>query len=160
MSDEAAFLAAIRATPGDDVPRLVYADWLQEHGRAGRAQVIRVQIELATSTPADERYCDLVERQAELGVILGAELLAEWPQLPEGWQRGPFRRGFPEEVIVHGQYVDTTTEELAAQLRAAAREMPLARLDLASSPGPMWGVLDDPVCERLHGLHCSGDPAV
>lgn len=29
-SDQAAFLAAIRAAPDDDTPRLVYADWLQE----------------------------------------------------------------------------------------------------------------------------------
>ena len=30
-ADELAFLAAIRAAPEDDVPRLVYADWLEEH---------------------------------------------------------------------------------------------------------------------------------
>jgi uncharacterized protein (TIGR02996 family) len=28
MSDAAALLAAIRAAPDDDAPRLVYADWL------------------------------------------------------------------------------------------------------------------------------------
>lgn len=40
MSDRAALLAAIIANPDEDTPRLVYADWLDEHGSpdpAGRA---------------------------------------------------------------------------------------------------------------------------
>ena len=32
MSDDAAFLAVIQAIPGEG-PRLVYADWLEEHGK-------------------------------------------------------------------------------------------------------------------------------
>lgn len=47
MSDEAAFLTAIRAQPSDDTARLVYADWLQEHGQDDRAEFIRVQCEIA-----------------------------------------------------------------------------------------------------------------
>ncbi len=34
MSDELAFLAAIRQKPEDDLTRLVYADWLEERGDA------------------------------------------------------------------------------------------------------------------------------
>jgi uncharacterized protein (TIGR02996 family) len=41
------FLAAIRAAPDDDLPRLVAADWLEEHGEVDRAEFIRVQCELA-----------------------------------------------------------------------------------------------------------------
>jgi len=47
MSDAAALLAAIRAAPDDDAPRLVYADWLEEHGQPEWAEFIRVQCELA-----------------------------------------------------------------------------------------------------------------
>ena len=43
MSDEAAFLAAIRTNPADDAPRLVYADWLQEQGRHEQAEAIRAE---------------------------------------------------------------------------------------------------------------------
>lgn len=43
-TEEAGFLAAICADPGDDTARLVYADWLQEHGREERAEFIRVQV--------------------------------------------------------------------------------------------------------------------
>ena len=53
MSDETALLAAIRAAPDDDAPRLIYADWLDEHGQPERAEFIRVQCELARrETPA------------------------------------------------------------------------------------------------------------
>lgn len=47
MPDAAPFLAAIRAAPDDDAPRLIYADWLDEHGQPERAEFIRVQCELA-----------------------------------------------------------------------------------------------------------------
>jgi uncharacterized protein (TIGR02996 family) len=47
VSDAAAFIAAIIAEPDDDVPRLVFADWLDEHGQPERSEFIRVQVELA-----------------------------------------------------------------------------------------------------------------
>jgi uncharacterized protein (TIGR02996 family) len=51
MSDDrAAFLAAIIAAPKDDLPRLIYADWLDEHGEPARAEFIRVQCDLAKWT--------------------------------------------------------------------------------------------------------------
>jgi uncharacterized protein (TIGR02996 family) len=46
MSDRDALLAAVRQAPDDDSPRLVYADWLDEHGEADRAEFIRLQIEI------------------------------------------------------------------------------------------------------------------
>jgi uncharacterized protein (TIGR02996 family) len=53
MSDRAALLAAILAHPGEDTPRLAYADWLDEHGESARAEFIRVQIELARLREAE-----------------------------------------------------------------------------------------------------------
>src|SRR5262245_58863227 len=41
-----AFLKAIAEAPDDDGPRLVYADWLEEHGDPARAEFIRVRCEL------------------------------------------------------------------------------------------------------------------
>lgn len=40
------FLDAIIAEPEDDALRLIYADWLTDHGEPERAELIRVQIEL------------------------------------------------------------------------------------------------------------------
>lgn len=51
IADLAGLHAAILANPDDDTVRLVYADCLQEHGEAGRAEFIRVQIELARCDP-------------------------------------------------------------------------------------------------------------
>jgi uncharacterized protein (TIGR02996 family) len=44
---EEALLAAVTADPSDDLPRLAYADFRGEQGDDGRAEFIRVQIELA-----------------------------------------------------------------------------------------------------------------
>lgn len=51
MNDELALLEAIRQTPDDDVPRLIYADWLEDRGDP-RSQFIRMQCELAATTCA------------------------------------------------------------------------------------------------------------
>lgn len=49
MSDEDALLAAIAAHPDEDTPRLMFADWLDEHDRPLRAEFIRLQC--ATKEP-------------------------------------------------------------------------------------------------------------
>jgi uncharacterized protein (TIGR02996 family) len=46
VTDEAALVAAVLAAPEDDAPRLVLADWYQEHGREDRAAFIRMHIAL------------------------------------------------------------------------------------------------------------------
>jgi uncharacterized protein (TIGR02996 family) len=42
MSDEAAFLRAIQANPTDATAKLVYADWLDEHGESEKAEYLRL----------------------------------------------------------------------------------------------------------------------
>lgn len=48
--DRLALLRAIAETPDDDTPRLVYADWLDEHGATdadrARAEFLRVACKL------------------------------------------------------------------------------------------------------------------
>jgi uncharacterized protein (TIGR02996 family) len=68
--EQRALWAAIREQPDDDTPRLVYADWLQEHGDEARAEFIRVQCELARQ-PYDRRRnrkqrANLEAKEAEL----------------------------------------------------------------------------------------------
>jgi uncharacterized protein (TIGR02996 family) len=46
MTERDALFAAVCANPDDDTPRLVFADWLQEHGEEKRAAFIRAQIAL------------------------------------------------------------------------------------------------------------------
>lgn len=47
LSEREAFVRAIIAAPDDDLPRLVFADWLDEHGEGELAEFIRVQCRLA-----------------------------------------------------------------------------------------------------------------
>lgn len=47
MTDRQAFMASIIADPLNDAPRLVFADFLEENGEPERAELIRLQIELA-----------------------------------------------------------------------------------------------------------------
>lgn len=49
----AAFIQAICENPKDDTPRLMYADWLDEHGESERAEFIRVGCELSIMEHAE-----------------------------------------------------------------------------------------------------------
>jgi uncharacterized protein (TIGR02996 family) len=74
--DERALLEAIRAEPEDDAGRLVYADWLEEHGQDERAELIRVQVALERDGPSEPllaREKDLLTRRAGewLGPLAG-----------------------------------------------------------------------------------------
>ena len=55
------FMADIIANPEDDTPRLVYADWLEDHGD-GRGRFLRLEVELAGMRVGDAGYA---EREAE-----------------------------------------------------------------------------------------------
>src|SRR5262249_46477877 len=64
-SGEAGLLRAIREAPDDDEPRLVYADWLDDHNEPPRAELIRVQCELAR-VGLGLRAAQLRQREQEL----------------------------------------------------------------------------------------------
>jgi carbon storage regulator CsrA len=53
--EEIAFLQAVRESPDDDGIRLIFADWLDDHGQPERAEFIRVQVALASLPPGDSR---------------------------------------------------------------------------------------------------------
>ena len=65
MPDREAFIAAIAANPADDLPRLVFADWLDENGEGERAEFIRTQIRWHHATEELEKQ-HLNRRAAEL----------------------------------------------------------------------------------------------
>jgi uncharacterized protein (TIGR02996 family) len=66
MSDSAALLAAIRTHPDEDAPRLVYADWLEEHDQPERAEFIRVECETARTDRDSPMYPQLLRRSGQL----------------------------------------------------------------------------------------------
>jgi uncharacterized protein (TIGR02996 family) len=52
--DHAAFVRAIHDRPADPLPRLVFADWLEEQGRADESAWLRADVRLADSYPSFE----------------------------------------------------------------------------------------------------------
>ncbi len=93
MTDAGDFLAAIIDRPDDDLPRLVYADFLDERGDPERAEFIRVQCELARLPAADPDRGPLRVREAELRKAH----VEQW-KIPELRGHQAFRRGFVEVV--------------------------------------------------------------
>ena len=53
MSDGDALYRSVLAAPADDAPRLVYADWLDDHGDPERAEFIRLQVASANAPFSD-----------------------------------------------------------------------------------------------------------
>ena len=98
-SDQESLLATIAANPADDLPRLVYADWLDENGRSdadrARAEFIRYQV------------ADALAREPAQGSRLDDSLLhahrddwlADVPAVGRYWVA--FHRGFPAAIHPH-----------------------------------------------------------
>jgi uncharacterized protein (TIGR02996 family) len=82
MTDEDAFLAKIRENPADDTARLVYADWLDEHGQPEKAEFLRLEHQLRS---ARERIA-----------VLGERLDPAWVQLVLG-RASITLRGYPPD---------------------------------------------------------------
>ena len=61
-----ALLQTCKESPDDDTPRLVLADWLEDHGDTARAEFIRVQCELGKLPGADAQRPSLERREQRL----------------------------------------------------------------------------------------------
>lgn len=94
-TDGAAILRAILDDPADDLPRLAYADWCDENGRAERAEFVRLQIGRERDPDwhgflcLPERPCRNCRRERHLfAVPADAAMFAGGP-LWGGWQPRP-----------------------------------------------------------------------
>lgn len=75
MSDRDALLNAILEAPDDDAPRLIMADWLDDHNEPERAEFIRLQIYMPDGWE---------KRSNELRIENESKWLQGWP-LERGW---------------------------------------------------------------------------
>jgi uncharacterized protein (TIGR02996 family) len=64
--EEAGLLQAIRDNLDEDGVRLIYADWLEEHGDSPRAEFIRLQCQLDRLADDDPQRDELEQREREL----------------------------------------------------------------------------------------------
>ncbi len=99
MNERDALLKAVCEYPDDDTPRLVFADWLQEHGEDDRAEFIRVQIEQTKLEPRTVPWWKCYSRARKLFTSRGWEWCEEiHPDRSFRWDE--FVRGFAESVRV------------------------------------------------------------
>jgi uncharacterized protein (TIGR02996 family) len=111
--EDVPLLQEILANPDDDLPRLVYADWLDDHGGpAGeaRAEFIRVQLELARLPAEDERRPELEARERRLRKRHEREWLGPLREDLHGWA---FSRGFLAHVALEAALLLRLHEALA-----------------------------------------------
>jgi uncharacterized protein (TIGR02996 family) len=109
MTDRDALLRAIIENPADDAPRLVYADWLDEHGDPARAEFIRLQVELAGivlgTQAAFARYTAIQTRCWALFEDHRGRWLQELGSLPpDAHVQIWFRRGMAAKVVCPVEY--------------------------------------------------------
>jgi uncharacterized protein (TIGR02996 family) len=141
---EQAFLQDILANPDDDAPRLIFADWLEEHGDALRAEFIRVQCELARLAEDDPRLRKLAQRAYRLSLRyepIWQKTLPEWT----GYLRINLERGF-------GASVNTTARTFLKLATKAMREFPIQEANLDGVADCIEKLCRNPQLARLRSL--------
>jgi uncharacterized protein (TIGR02996 family) len=140
-----AFLEAIRDDPDDDAPRLIYADWLEDHaGPAGRARAafIRAQVRLAALPPDHPARPGLEDEAGDLLAGHEEEWVAPFRRRVFAWE---FRRGFVERVTLPAE----SFLEHAAALLAAG---PVREVHLLLSEDQVETLADCPHLARVEAL--------
>jgi len=125
MTREGAFLADIAEHPDDDAPRLIYADWLEEHGNHARAEFIRTQVALARLTSDSPRRRQLAARARELLGKHGKKWAGAVRPILEEWH---FHRGFLDRVTI-------SAANLIKDAEKVFRLWPIRRLRLTGAGG-------------------------
>jgi uncharacterized protein (TIGR02996 family) len=143
------FFHPIQQDPDDDAPRLVYADCLEDRGddlSAGRAELIRVQVELARLPPNCRPAVELAARQEKLLDWGRRAWVGPWSDVLDGWT---FRRGLVEAIRVDASvFLDHAADWFA--------EWPtLAVAKLTRAAGHLEELADCPWLAHLRGLDLS-----
>ncbi len=97
-----AFFRDIKEHPDDDTPRLVFADWLQEHGdatAAARGEFLRLSVLRHRLAPDDPSYELLKRREGELFRQYGWAWLGPLADAARAWT---FERGMVQITALAG----------------------------------------------------------
>lgn len=145
-SAEDAFLQTILDHPDDDIPRLVFADWLEEHGNP-RGAFIRLQCERAKLAPHDAAWKPLLAQEAALRNQFEAEWSKPALRLVESVY---YRRGFIEHVSVSATKLLKNAERLF-------RLAPVCSIRLTNADS-LTEIGASPWLGRITELDLSGNP--
>jgi uncharacterized protein (TIGR02996 family) len=150
MTHDEAFLRDIIAHPDDDAPRLIYADWLEEHGRPGRARYIRAACERARLPPWEARWAELYDIEKDGGPDERcAPDLSGLPGLR--WPTLAFRRGFAARVWSGD--AGGAFRPFLRHAEALYRLAPVEEVEVHQSVPDVAELAASPWLARLRGLH-------
>jgi uncharacterized protein (TIGR02996 family) len=152
MTSEGPLLQAVLARPEDDATRLVYADWLEEHGQGeadlARAELIRLQVLLAR----EEEDSPLRREQAFRARCLLDQYRKQWLAPFRGCRlhRPLFCRGFLDRARLRAK-------DLAAHAGTIFAGAPLRRLWLTDLGGKVSVLRRVPASNQLRELDLCGN---
>jgi uncharacterized protein (TIGR02996 family) len=155
MAEHDGFIRAILDDPEDDLPRLVYADWLEERGDP-RGELIRLQCELeriggSPTDPAAAAHREaLSDRLRELLRKHGPEWAAPLERFGRLAQFQPPRRGFVEAAYLAAETLLTRAGEVF-QVTPLLREVAVDRV-----AGHLAALAQAPSLARLTSLRFLG----
>lgn len=160
-----AFLQAIRADLDDDGPRLIYADWLDDHGDHDRAEFIRVECRRAALPHDHAESVDLAERRLELVARLSGRAVELSPALPPlfsfaspTWDED-YQRGFPSRAHAEpGLLSEEQVRAFCAGLEHLVSGTTIRHLYLRGPQAKQVGqvILGQPASAELCGLTIHG----
>ncbi len=154
MTDRDALIRAVIAAPENDLPRLVFADWLEERGTkadAARAAFIRLQCELAGTEWLSGPWQRLYDKSEQL---LARHRKAWTAHLKGRVIASEFERGFVRHVTV---YAKRFVEEADALFAGdPIRSVKFATLASRRGSVPLDRLLDCPALARATDLNFDG----
>ena len=146
---EEGLLLEIRENLADDIPRSIYADWLEDQGdevSLMRSELIRVQCRLARLTADDPGYDELEVRSGQL-----LEPFQEWLKpLRHIINYHQIRRGMVEGVTL-------STELLATHGRHLPQLAPVALVTLDADEADWERMVECPHLRHVHRIDARGD---
>jgi uncharacterized protein (TIGR02996 family) len=148
-SELRALLAACHADPDDDTPRLVLADWLEEHDDP-RGECVRLQVRLAALPAGDPDYDSLFDQHQKWWGKYGKLWQKEVRTLM--WAAGPHDRGLPTV----GHYAAEQCWLETGDLRDPKRDSTSAAI-ADGWPGMTW-VLYSPLATGMDWDDSDDDP--
>lgn len=97
MNDRTALIRVIAESPDDPLPRLVFADWLDDHDHPHWAEFVRIAIEMSALNASSARYADLDMRSHEI-----RRHRAWFIPLPRwvGWGKSEFHLGLLDVIRI------------------------------------------------------------
>ncbi len=125
MTERESLVAAVIERPGDDATRLVFADWLDDHGEGARAGFIRASVGASRGRPGSARRAELLDTERGLLADNEAAWLGPWRGRLHDWG---WRRGFLHRVRMTATQFLRHGEEMF-------RAEPVSRLELVNDEG-------------------------